>query len=62
MYFTFTEDAHETEHNEHRRRALEKVAEWAGQVPDNCTVVFRSSDDGALSVWVDLLDPLYDDV
>ncbi len=58
IHFTFRENAHELETNQERKEALEKVHDWVGVKPNNCTVVFRSDD--ALSVSVDLLDPLYE--
>jgi hypothetical protein len=61
IHFTFTETAHETEEDEERRHALERVAAWVQQRPRNCTVVFREDLEEVYSVIVDLLDPLYDD-
>ena len=60
IHFTFTTDAHITEKNAKRKAALKKVADWVKQKPDNCTVVFREPDAEALSIFVDLLDPLYE--
>ena len=61
IHFTFTEDAHQTEKNKKRKAALKKVAEWVAQKPDNCTVVFQDDDEEVYSVYVDLLDPLYEE-
>lgn len=61
VHFTFTEAAHETEEDEERRNALEKVADWVQRRPQNCSVVFREPLEEVYSVIVDLLDPLYDD-
>jgi len=61
IHFTFTRDAHELETNAKRKAALEKIDEWVRNRPDNLSVEFRVSDDDAYSVYIDLLDPLYED-
>jgi hypothetical protein len=61
IHFTFTENAHLTATNEKRKAALKKVADWVAQKPDNCTVVFQDDDEEIYSVYVDLLDPLYEE-
>jgi len=61
VHFTFTEDAHKTETNKKRKAALKKVAEWVAQKPDTCSVVFQDPDEEIYSVYVDLLDPLYEE-
>lgn len=61
VHFTVTENAHESEKNAKRKAALKKVAEWVAQKPENCTVVFQDDDEDVYSVYVDLLDPLYED-
>lgn len=61
VHFTFQENAYETDPNQKRRAALKKVADWVDQAPDGCSVVFQDDDEEVLSVYVDLLDPLYDE-
>lgn len=61
IHFTFTRDLHKTERNTRRRKALKAVQAWVAQKPDNCAVRFRDEDDEIHSVYVDLLEPLYED-
>jgi len=58
IHFTFTEDAHRHEKNKKRKAALERVAAWVKQKPNNCRTEFRPSGDEIYSISVDLLDPL----
>jgi hypothetical protein len=61
VHFTFTEDAHLHETNQRRKAALKKVADWVAQKPDTCTVVFQDADEAVQSIYVDLLDPLFEE-
>jgi hypothetical protein len=60
IHFTFTEDAHTKEKNAKRKAALRKVADWVKHKPDNCSVTWRDPDAEAFSIFVDLLEPLYE--
>lgn len=61
IHFTFTEDLHESERNTKRKKALKAVQAWVAQKPDNCEVRFRDPDDDTYSIYVDLLEPLYEE-
>ncbi len=61
VHFTFTESAHLTDTSQKRRKALKKITDWVAQKPDNCSVVFQDDDDEVQSVYVDLLDPLFEE-
>ena len=58
MHFTVTRDAHRTEKNKKRKKALEDLMAWVKQKPRNISVAFRRKKSDVLSVTIDLLDPL----
>jgi hypothetical protein len=59
LHLTVCEHAHETETSEERRENLKKLADWLdNERPDNCQVVFRDAASDALSIHVDLGEPL----
>ena len=58
MHFTVTRDAHRTETNKKRKKALEEITAWVRQKPSNISVEFRRKRSDVLSVAIDLLDPL----
>lgn len=58
IHFTFTADAHASEQNATRKKALEKIDRWAAQRPANCGVAYRGGGEHTDSICVDLLSPL----
>lgn len=60
IHFTITSDAHKTETNAKRKKALAAVNAWVQKKkPKNCTCLFQAPD--TKSVLVDLLDPLFEE-